>query len=75
MSKTILVTLTEEELYRLNIWIEPQIKQIEMRGSTIQKTLRFDAQIAHKVWLAWKNHEYIDEQNNTNTAEEHSNRT
>jgi hypothetical protein len=69
----ITVDLTEAEAKKLDQWIAPQVKPETLRGCPIEKRLKFDVFIAYKVWLAWKNHEYIDESNNTATTKEHSN--
>jgi hypothetical protein len=63
------VDLTDDELYRLHLWIAPQVYAIARRGSTIALSLRYDAQIAYKVWKAWQD-EHPDEQDNTSATEE-----
>lgn len=68
----IVVTLTDEEVSKLDKWIAPQVRECERRGLSLIQRLRYDAYIAYRVWKAIQDNEYIDEPSNPSTAEEHS---
>lgn len=67
----ITITLTDEQLKRLDQWIAPQVKQCTMRGTSIAQRFHYDTYIAYLVWKTWKdNNEHLDEPNNPAPTEE-----